>query len=64
MKRDIRKYIIKRVILCFLVLVGVSIISFGILRLSPGDPGRLMLPEGVSQEIMDSLSNISFICRV
>jgi len=50
-----RKYIIYRVLLCFLVLIGVSIISFGILHLTPGDPVRLMLPEGVSQERMDSL---------
>jgi len=55
MKRSIRKYIINRLLLCFLVLVGVSIISFGILRIAPGDPVRLMLPEGVSEETMNNL---------
>jgi peptide/nickel transport system permease protein len=55
MNRHIVKYIIKRVLLSVLVLVGVSILSFAILHLTPGDPVSLMLPEGVSQEIMDDL---------
>ena len=50
-----RKYIIKRILLCFLVLFGVSIISFGILHLTPGDPARLLLPDGSSQQEINEL---------
>jgi peptide/nickel transport system permease protein len=55
MKRDLKKYIFKRILLSFLVLIGVSIISFSLVHLTPGDPVRLMLPEGVSQERMDNM---------
>jgi len=50
-----KKYIIKRILYCFLVLFGVSIISFGILHLTPGDPARLLLPDGSSQEEINEL---------
>lgn len=41
-------FIVKRLGYCVLVVIGVSIISFFILHLAPGDPARLMLPDGSS----------------
>ena len=42
------RFLIHRLALCALVLVGVSIVVFTILHLTPGDPVYLMLPEGAS----------------
>ena len=50
-----RKYIIRRILSCFLVLFGVSVIVFGILHLTPGDPARLLLPEGATEEEINKL---------
>ena len=50
-----RKYIIKRILWCFLVLFGVSVISFGILHLTPGDPARLLLSDGATQQEINEL---------
>ena len=51
-KTMIKRYIIKRILWCILVLLGVSIISFGILHLAPGDPARLLLsPDATDEEI-------------
>jgi len=50
-----RKYIIRRILFSFLVLFGVSVIVFGILRLTPGDPARLMLPEWAPEEEVNKL---------
>ena len=41
-------FIVKRLAYCFLVVIGVSLISFFILHMAPGDPARLMLPDGSS----------------
>ena len=41
-------FILKRLAYCVLVVIGVSLISFLILHLAPGDPARLMLPDGAS----------------
>ena len=41
-------FIAKRLAYCILVVIGVSLISFFILHLAPGDPARLMLPDGSS----------------
>ena len=49
------RYIINRILLGFLVLWGVSLISFGILHLTPGDPARLLLPQGASWEEINNL---------
>ena len=46
------RYIINRILLSFLVLWGVSLISFAILHLTPGDPARLLLsPNATWEEI-------------
>ncbi|MFP4481612.1 MAG: ABC transporter permease [Thermovirgaceae bacterium] len=44
------KYIIRRLVLAIPVLIGVSIIAFMILHLSPGDPAQLLAGEDATQE--------------
>jgi len=51
----IKRYLIKRILLCILVVLGVSIISFGIMHLAPGDPARLLLPQDASDEEVNLL---------
>lgn len=50
------RYIAKRLGYSVLVLVGVSVIAFGLLRLAPGNPARLMLPEGASEQEVAALA--------
>ena len=50
-----RKYILKRILIMVPILIGVSFIVFAILALTPGDPARLMLGVGASQESLDAL---------
>lgn len=50
------KYIIKRLLLAVPTLVGVSIIIFGMMYLSPGGPVDVMLgPTAASQEMVESV---------
>jgi peptide/nickel transport system permease protein len=49
------RYIIKRILWCILVLLGVSMISFGIIHLAPGDPARLLLPQDATNEQINLL---------
>lgn len=44
------KYILKRLFLMIPVLLGISILIFGIIKLSPGDPARMILGERASRE--------------
>jgi len=46
------KYIVKRLIYCVLVLLGVSLICFFIIYLSPGDPVELLLGEAATPELI------------
>jgi ABC-type dipeptide/oligopeptide/nickel transport system permease component len=39
------KYIFRRILLMIPILLGVSVIVFGIMHLTPGDPAILMLGE-------------------
>ena len=48
-------YIIKRIIFGFFVLIGISIISFSILHLAPGDPARMLLPDGTPEQEINQL---------
>jgi len=52
------KYIINRILWGFVVLWGVSLISFGILHLAPGDPARLLLPATATWEEINNLREI------
>ena len=49
------KYIVRRIILLIPILLGVSVIVFGIMYATPGDPAILMLGENAPQEELDSL---------
>lgn len=48
------KYIIKRLLMMIPVIIGVTIIIFLIMALSPGDPARLVLGEMASEESVDN----------
>ncbi|ADI15796.1 nickel ABC transporter permease [Truepera radiovictrix] len=49
------QYIVKRILLVIPVLFGVSILVFGIMHLSPGDPAILMLGEGAPEAELEAL---------
>jgi len=44
------RYIAQRLLLLVPVLIGISIVTFAILRLIPGDPARIMLGEHATEE--------------
>lgn len=44
------KFIMKRLGYTVFVLLGVSILTFGLLQLTPGSPARLMLSDGATEE--------------
>jgi peptide/nickel transport system permease protein len=44
------KYLLRRVLLIIPVMLGVSVIVFGIMHLTPGDPALLMLGEAAAEE--------------
>lgn len=43
-------FLVRRLIYTLFVLVGVSIVSFLIIRIAPGNPARMMLPAGATDE--------------
>ena len=43
-----RSYVLRRVLHALLTLLGVSLVVFGLLRVLPGDPAKMVLPEGAS----------------
>lgn len=49
------RYIVKRILWLFPILLGVSFIVFTIMYLSPGDPVTLILGEGASEEAYEAL---------
>jgi ABC-type dipeptide/oligopeptide/nickel transport system permease component len=51
-----RHYILRRLLHSALTLFGVSLVVFGILRVLPGDPARMLLPDGAPQSAVDELS--------
>ena len=42
--------ILRRVFLTFIIILGVTIIAFVLVRLTPGDPARKMLPATATEE--------------
>lgn len=46
------RYIVKRMLQTLIVLFFVSVFAFALIRLAGGNPARMMLPDGVSEEIV------------
>jgi len=49
------RYLIRRVLHAALTLFGASLLVFGLLRLLPGDPAKMLLPEGAPQSAVEEL---------
>ncbi len=49
------RYVLRRILLLIPVLIGISLLIFFILEFSPGDPARLILGSGASQDAVDAL---------
>ena len=49
-------YLLRRVAQSVLTLVGMSVLVFVILRVLPGDPAKMLLPEGAPQSAVDELN--------
>lgn len=49
------RYIVRRLLMMIPVLIGVIIIVFTIMHMTPGDPARMLLGEGASPEAVESL---------
>ncbi|MFA5585395.1 MAG: ABC transporter permease [Saccharofermentanales bacterium] len=50
------KYVIKRLLLIIPILLGVTILIFFVMELSPGDPASTILGAGATQEAIDMLN--------
>ncbi|MDP8924422.1 MAG: ABC transporter permease [Chloroflexota bacterium] len=50
------QYVLRRLLHSIVTLFGVSLVVFGILRVLPGDPARMMLPDGAPQSAVDEMS--------
>ena len=48
-------YILKRMVGLIPVLIGVTILVFGIMHLSPGDPAKIMLGPKATAESVEKL---------
>jgi len=51
------RYILKRLLLMIPIVLGVSLIIFTILAITPGDPGSIILGSGASQAEIDALNH-------
>ena len=45
-------YVLRRLLLLVPVLIGVSLVSFGLLQLVPGDPALILAGEEASEEVL------------
>jgi ABC-type microcin C transport system permease subunit YejB len=52
----VRAYLLRRLWQSALTLVGVSLLVFVILRVIPGDPAKMLLPEGAPQSAVEALN--------
>ncbi len=50
------RYLTRRLLHSLLTLLGVSVLVFAILRVLPGDPARMLLPDGAPQSAVDELN--------
>lgn len=50
-----KKYIVKRLLASIIVLIGVSIIAFALVRLGGGDPARMMAGEMATEEEVEEM---------
>jgi ABC-type dipeptide/oligopeptide/nickel transport system permease component len=51
-----KSYLLRRLRQAALTLVGVSVLVFVILRVVPGDPAKMLLPDGAPQSAVDELN--------
>ncbi len=51
-----RPYLARRLVQSAVTLAGVSILVFVLLRVVPGDPAKMLLPEGAPQSAVDELN--------
>src|SRR6266508_1962231 len=51
-----RAYVLRRLWQSAVTLIGVSVFVFLILRVLPGDPARMLLPEGAPQSAVEELN--------
>jgi len=51
-----RTYVLLRIWQSALTLLGVSVLVFVVLRVLPGDPAKMLLPEGAPQSAVDELN--------
>jgi ABC-type dipeptide/oligopeptide/nickel transport system permease component len=51
-----KSYLIRRLRQAAVTLVGVSVLVFVILRVVPGDPAKMLLPDGAPQSAVDELN--------
>lgn len=49
------RYLVRRLLHACFTLLGVSVLVFVILRVIPGDPARMLLPEGAPQSAVEEL---------
>jgi len=52
----VRAYLLRRLWQSAVTLVGVSVLVFVILRVIPGDPAKMLLPEGAPQAAVEALN--------
>jgi ABC-type dipeptide/oligopeptide/nickel transport system permease component len=52
----VRTYLLRRVAQSLVTLAGVSVLVFVILRVIPGDPAKMLLPEGAPQSQVEELN--------
>lgn len=49
------KYIVKRLLMMIPVLLGITLLIFGIMEISPSDPASIILGEGATEEAVEQL---------
>ena len=55
------KSILKRLLSSLVVLLGLTIIIFVLMRIVPGDPARLALGANVSEEVLENYREVNHL---